>query len=546
MPINLSDLHQRFSAIQTERRQWEGMWRSLTHYFMPPSHMFSDHTFTNTSGTLHNTKAFEDVPAWSANTLSSNLLGMIANPMNKWFDFNFQVDNDPEDPDVLAYLQHIRDIVLHVLLLPEVEFYPKLHQVLIEYVVFGQGVLLITKGKNGLPHFRPCPLQECYFVLDDDMHPEIIFREIKMTARTIVKQFSDKVPQKFIEATEKSPETEYKVYHAVYPRDSHGYTKFATSKPWASVHYMPWPGDVGGNMGGQGFIELKESGFDKFPYVVPRWQRFSGETQARGPGVFALPSVRLLNQIIKDSLKASQKIIDPPLILNRRGWLGKVKNHPRGISFSDGVDMDQLWREFGNTGNPPLGIEWAERYSQQIQRIFHIDKINAPEKRAELREVEVIQGEEERMRGMVPQLANLQMAMGRIVELVSDILKDEFPEPPGQLIGADLQLKYMSPMARAQKIIGVTNVNRTMNQFIFPLASLDESVIKKIHTGRLVDWIFEETDIPRTITRSNAELEQELAIEQQNAAAVQGVELAQGIAKVAKDLRGTPESAAGI
>ena len=531
MALDIHQLHARFSEIEVERKQWEGMWRQLSEYFMPPSHSFNDQGINNSSGRLHNTKSFEDTPAWAANTLASALLGMIANPVNKWLEFGLISNTENADDTVQTYLQGVKDSVLHILQLPQVGFYSKMHEALLEYVIFGQTVILVTKDPNtGLPRFRPCPLQECFFILDEDGTPEIVFRRTEMSARLVVDLYPDAVSAEFKEKARKNPTTKHKVIHAVFPRNTHGFKQFAKNKAFASVYYLE----------DTELTLLKESGFDKFPYLIPFWQRFSGESQARGPGVFALPSVRMLNQIVKDSLKASQKIIDPPLILNRRGWLGKVKNYPASISFSDGMDMDQLWRPFGNTGEPVLGLEWAIKYTDQIKRIFHIDKIHSPQKAAEQREVEVLQNEEERMRDMVPQLANLHMMMSHMIELVVDIIKDKLPEPPPQLDGEVLRLNYMSPMARAQKMMEMASVNRTLSQFVFPLASLDESVLQKIHTGRLVDWIFDSGDIPTNITRTNEEVEAAQAQQQQNEAMLQGVEMAKGMAEVAKDLGSAP------
>lgn len=536
MALDLYKLHAHFSAIQTERRLWEPQWRELSRYFTPASSEFTDSIYHQGSGHRTMPVSYDDTAQWAANTLAAALLGMIANPMNKWIDFGLVSQDAMEDQDVREYLQHIRDIALHILQLPEVGMYSRLHEMLLEYVIFGEAVMMITKDqKTGLAKFRPCPLQECYFVLDDDAQPEIVFREIKMSARTIVDQFGNMVPAKFKEVTEKNPYDSFKVYHAVFPRETHGYSKFANNKPFASIHYMEW----------NGMVLLKESGFDKFPYLIPRWQRFSGETHARGPGMFALRSIRLLDQIVKTCLKASQKIVDPPQILNRRGWIGKPKNYPGSITYTDGHDMDQLIRPYGNTGNPVLGIEWAERESEKIKRIFHIDKIHAATKAAEMREVEVLSEQEERMRDMVPQLANLHIMIARMVELVLHYIQDLLPEPPPQLIGQALQIRYMSPLARAQKMMEIANVNRTMTQFIFPLANIDPTVLQKVHTGRMVDWMFGEADIPMIVTRTNEEMEQQQAEAQQQANVMQGVQMAESMAKMAKDLHGAGGAAQG-
>lgn len=531
MAVNLRELDAHFSYLKTDRTRWEPVYNELTRYFTPPSNHFHSVDF-NTNGIVPNPTTYEDIPSWAANTLASALMGMLINPMNKWLQFDILTYMQDPSEESLRYLQTIRDMLMHFMFIPEVGLYTKFHQTLLEYVIFGEGMLMVTPDPKGTRLFKltPVPLKELYYILNDDNEPDIVFRECKRTLISLAREFPDMLDKPTREQLEKNPFQERTVIHAVFERDTPGFSRFANKKKYASIHYMQ---DTGG------LKLLKESGFDKFPYVNFVWQRYSGETRGRGPGVFSNRACRLLNQIVRDCLKASQKMISPPKILNRRGWLGKINDYPDGIMYADGHDMDNMYREFGTTGNPVLGLEWANRYSEQIQRTFFIDKIRAPQKAAEVKEAEVMVNEEERMREMVPQMANMFKSLSQLVELCFHYSKKFMPEPPDELKGQNVQIKFVSPLARAQKSMELSATQRTIQQFVMPWANIDPDVIKKINTSELINYTFGLSDIPRSVTRSDEQVAQMKQQEQQAQQMQAGMDQANGIMDLAGKMKET-------
>lgn len=518
--MELRELNAHFNYLKTDRNHWEPIYNQLTRYFTPPSNHFHN-TGYRTDGVLPNPTTYSDVPSWAANTLAAALMGMVINPMNKWLQFDVMTYlNDPSE-ESLIYLQTIRDMLMHFMFLPEVGMYDKFHQTLLEYVIFGEGMIMITPDpkKTKLFKITTVPLKELYYILNDDNEPDIVFRECKRTLISIARDFPESLDDTLRERLERNPFEEYTVIHAVFERDTPGFSKFSKKKRYASIHYMEY----------NGLTMLRESGFDKFPYVNFVWQRFSGETRGRGPGVFSLRACSLLNQIIRDSLKASQKMISPPKILNRRGWLGKINDYPDGIMYADGHDMDNMYREFGTTGQPVLGREWSRDFIEQINRVFYLDKIKAPQKAAEVKEAEVMVNEEERMRELVPQMSNMFKSISQMVELMFHYSKKFMPEPPEELIGQGVQIKFVSPLARAQKSMELAATQRTLQQFVMPWANIAPDTIKAINTPELIRYTFAMSDIPRTVVNSREKIEQQKQQEQQAIQMQQGMEQANGM-----------------
>src|SRR3546814_11589953 len=95
---------------------------------------------------------------------------------------------------------------------------------------------------------------------------------------------------------------------------------------------------------------VSESGYQEFPFAVPRWDTSSGEVYGRSPGMIALPDANTLQQMGKTLLVAGHKAVDPPLLVGDDSVLGTPKTFPGGITT---FDM-QAARDLGRIPIEPL------------------------------------------------------------------------------------------------------------------------------------------------------------------------------------------------
>jgi hypothetical protein len=116
---------------------------------------------------------------------------------------------------------------------------------------------------------------------------------------------------------------EVELLHCVYPRDDVDKgKKAATMLPVASVYIDEKEKHV-----------LAEGGFDEMPYMVSRWSKTVGEVFGRSPAMTALPDIKMLQEIMKTTIKAAQKIVDPPLLVPDDGVSGSGSHHPRWLEL---------------------------------------------------------------------------------------------------------------------------------------------------------------------------------------------------------------------
>ena len=132
---------------------------------------------------------------------------------------------------------------------------------------------------------------------------------------------------------------------------------------------------------------------------------------------------------------------------------------------------------------------------------------------------EVIQRTEEKMRLLGPVLGRLQAELlqpliNRCFAILSR--QKKFVPPPESLRGGDIDIEYVSPLAKAQRSGDVQSVMQ-MFEFLAPLMQLDPSVVDYLDMDGLAQHVIKVTGTPAVVTRGEgevAELRQQRAAQQ--------------------------------
>lgn len=524
--LDINKVHRHFTTLVERRMSHESLWQEVATYYLPTSMRWS-RDGKNRQSMLRGVKTLDDTPAWAAGRFAAAMLGMIMNPSQKWLEFQMYTDTMDLSYEDKLWLEELRDKVLHVFQSPEVGFYDSMHEHLLDYVIFGESVMLISRDpRTKMPRFTPYPLEQSYVGLGPDRKPDTVFRKYEMTAEAIKETFPNAIPDKVQRAIEANNGlTTFTVIHGVFPRSFGIAGGFDHNKPFASIYYTE-----------DGKHLLKESGFDNFPFSVPRFMLFASEEHGQGPGTLSLANVRTLNSIIKTTLTSDQSKAAPAYLAQRRGWMKPLDFSPRKVNYFDGFDLDKAIMAIGNEGTPSAGKDWVEMYQEQIIRAFYLDRLIAAQKAAEVKEIEALLNEEERMRDLIPQLSRLHAeSISRIVLNTALICAEEMPPPPPTIGENSIKIRYLSPLARAQKMLEVTNANRTIQQIVLPLAQVEPSAVQTIDFYKFTNWTLDQAGFPTDTRVSEEEFRQKQAAAQQQQQMAQGLEAAQGASEIAKN-----------
>ena len=498
-------LLKRYGTLQTQRQNWESHWQEIADYIVPRK---ADITKKRTGGDKRTELIYDGTAIHAAELMSASLHGMLTNAATPWFSLRYENDELNGDDESKEWLEGATDVMYQHL--ARSNFQEQIHELYSDLVTFGTAVIFIENDDDDGFRFSTRHIAECYVSENEQGRVDTVFRKYKTTARAAVRQFGEQeVTQRIAKLNEQDPYAEIELLHIVAPRDVRNPRKRnSANKPFASIHLDP-----------DDKMIIGESGFDSFPYCVPRFLKASFEMgYGRSPAMTALADTRMINKMSEVVIRAAQLQIHPPLMVPDDGFMSPVRTTPGGLNFYRSGTRDRI--EPLNIGaNNPLGELQLEQRRQAIRAAFYVDQLilgQGPQMTA----TEVIQRTEEKMRLLGPVLGRLQAELlqpliGRCFEILS--AQKAFAPAPAALRDGNIDIEYVSPLAKAQRSGDIQGILQ-MIEFLMPLMNLDQSVGDYLDTDGLAKHIIKVTGTPATVVRGDGEV---LGLRQQRAQAMQ-------------------------
>src|SRR6056300_784305 len=198
-------------------------------------------------------------------------------------------------------------------------------------------------------------------------------------------------------------------------------------------------------------------------------------------------------------------MIDPPLLVPDDGFLLPIRTQPGGLNFYRSGSRDTI-TPLQTGANIPIGLNMEDQRRMAIRSAFYVDQIlsgGAPNMTA----TEVIQRQEERMRVIGPVLGRLMNEMLRpmIDRVFGLMLRSEMLSvPPEMLQGRDVDIEYVSPLAKAQKSSSLNSTMRAL-EILLPLAQ-SLPVGDHIDPDGLVRHITDSLGVPKTTLKTQRQV----------------------------------------
>lgn len=495
----------------------------------------AEFTGAQTPGSKRMQRVYDSTGIHSNELLAAGLHGLATNPAMRWFGLRMTDPALNDNDEIKKYLSDSEQIMRAHMYAPGSGLTTALHENYLELGCFGTACMFIGERSDGGLLFQARPLKEVLIAENNDGEVDTVFRSSKMTVRQIDQQWPGKASPKVLKMLAEKPDELIEVVHAVMPRtDRNPGKKGQDNMPFLSC-YFEYDTEH----------ELGEGGFPEFPYACPRWQKLPGETYGRSPAMTALPDVKMLQEMMKTTLKAAQKIVDPPLMVPDDGVIGPVRTVPGGLNFYRGErEITALRTE----GNIPISLEMMEELRNRIRTTFYTDMLQIVSDK-DMTATEVAQRTQERMRIIGPIIGRLESELlGPMITRVFGILNRQglLPQPPSSLTERNNQftIEFVSPIAMAQKTTEANVWNQVVASLL-PIAELKPGVFDRIKTEDIAPWLWDlYGGDPDLIVGDEewAEQQQEKAAQEQAAMAAQTAEVG---AKAANQGAGAVDKLAG-
>ncbi|EIS7832017.1 phage tail protein [Salmonella enterica] len=514
--------------LNNDRSSFEPHWRELSDFINPRGSRFLV-TDVNRND-RRNSKTVDPTATLANRTLSSGMMSGITSPARPWFKLA------TPDPDMMDYGQVKLWLEAVQRRMNEVynksNLYQSLPLLYSSLGTYSTGAMAVLEDDEDVIRTMMFPIGSYYLANSARGSVDTCYRKFTMTVRQLVMEFGMSNVSTSVKGLWESGsyETWIEVIHAVYPNIDRDTGKLdSKNKRVKSVYF---------EVGGDNDKLLRESGFDEFPIMAPRWEVNGEDVYGSScPGMIALGQVKALQLEQKRKSQLIDKATNPPMVGPTSLKNQRVSLLPGDITYIDQMTgQDGLKPAYLVNPNTADLLADIQDTRQMINSAYFVDlfmmlqNINTRSMPVEA----VIEMKEEKLLMLGPVLERLNdECLNPLIDRTFSIMarKNLLPPPPDVLQGMPLKIEYISVMAQAQKSIGLSSLSSTVG-FIGQLAQVKPEALDKLDTDQAIDAFAEMSGVSPTVIVPQEQVNQirqdRAQQQQQQQAMAMGMAAAQG------------------
>jgi len=488
-------IKKRCSTLESDRQTWEDHWQDILDYVMPRK---ADVTFVRSKGEKRTEVLFDSTAITANNLLAASLQGTLTSPSLPWFHLKLRDEEINKNRDVQLWLEDSARRMYDVF--NESNFNTEVHELYLDLCSVGTGAIFVEEGNEGFNkegiHFNCLHIAEYFIQENINGKVDTLYRKYKLSARQAIQEFGEEnIGEKIIEASKNKPDKQFNFIHAVEPtKDYERATgKSSTKLPFHSCHVCV-----------EDKMVVRTGGYNEFPYLVPRWSKATGEIFGRSPSYNALPDIKTLNKAVEIGLKAWAKAIDPPLLVQDDGVIGRVRMTPAGITVvrSDGaIKPLQIGSNWQITDMKENALRTA------IRQAYYSDQLQLQEG-PQMTATEVQVRYELMQRLLGPTLGRFQSEfLNPLIERVFGIMvrANAFMPTPEIMGNRKMDIEYVGPLARSQRMEESIAIER-LYQLAMNVGQVDPAIMDNINHDEAIRLRAKLLGVPKTVLRGTDEV----------------------------------------
>jgi hypothetical protein len=527
---------QNYESLWTAQSNFRSLWNTTAQYVMPAWDNFVGEF---AEGVNRNTRIFDSTAIIANERFAACMEAMLTPRSAVWHKLVADDEALEDVPAVQQYLDAVNKILFGARYHPEANFASQTDECYMSLGAYGNNLLFIDEAIGKSIRYRSVPLSEIVWSLNHQGQVDTVFRKFKYTAKQAIQHWSkDKVPAAIARQYEKTPYGESAFLHCIRP-----------NQEWKPYAY----GDAGKKfeswyiyLGDKSVIE--KAAYRTFPCAVGRYRVAPRENYGRGPATTCLPDIRTANEMVKTGLRAGQKAVDPPILLQEDSVLTNFNQRPGANNYGMmTADGKPLAMPFESKANFQIGTEQIQDTRNVIRDTFLNTLFQILVQNPNMTATEALLRAQEKGELIAPAMGRQQSEfLGPLIHREIDILSDanQLPPPPVELLRSKrgMRIEYTSPLARALKAEEGTSIMNTISD-IAQMANLDKSVLYTIDLHDAAREMANIRGCPAKLLRSEdqvQELMEQAAKQQQD---MQAAEQAPQIAMGAKNLAQAAQAA---
>jgi hypothetical protein len=533
----------RISALKSERSSWLSHWSEINRVLLPRSGQFFV-TDAN-RGNQRNESILDNTATRALVTLGAGMQSGLTSPARPWLKLETSDTDLMESAAVSTWLDKVTQQLLTIF--ARSNTYPTLHALYEELGAYGTAATVVLPDFKNIIHHHPLTIGEFCLSTNDRGDVDTLSREFQMTVGQLV--------QRYVRQDDGSMDWS-NTSHAVKGMwDNHNVDAWVTLNQLIQprrdrdvrkmdARNMPFESLV--FEGGNEDRMLSNSGYKRFPVLVPRWAT-KGQTAygSNCPGMVALGDI---TQLQHEQLRKAQGIdymTNPPLQVPSHLKNGDSDFLPGGVTYYD-------------ASSPTGGVKSAfdvqlrldhllgdiQDVRQRINGAFFSDLFlfltSVEGMRGQKTAREIAEIHEEKLLMLGPTVENLGNGLLHpLVDIAFDAAMEAgiLPPPPPEMEGQELKVELIGLLAQAQRSVAMSGVDRIIGATAsIAAAKQDPSVWDKINTDKVIDKAAGYVGVDPELIRGEDEVNALRKARADQQAAMAKAAAAQQAAATAKDL----------
>ena len=508
---------------------WRTYWQDLRDYINPYSGFFE--TDQPNYGDKRDTYMINTIPLEASNVLAAGMQDGITSPSRPWMRLTIPDPTLEENTAVKTWCDDVTQKILEIF--SRSNFYDSAIEFYKELGVYGTAAMLVESDDEHGIWCRSFTIGEYAIGVDNRNRVNRFARDMRMTVAEMVSSFGvDNVPNDVKQCWDNHTlEKYFNIKHLVASNPNYiPNSEIKWAKQFISLYWAEGSEE-------ESYLEI--GGYDEFPFLVARWTTKGANIYGYSPGWYSLNDSKSLQAIDEDVHIGVKKQVDPPMVAPTDVMAaGGVNTLPNGVTYYNRTEGDNSIKQALQVN---LDLADAQALKQEkaetIKRHFYVDlfRMLADIDKSNITAREIIERVQEKMSQIGPVLNRLQHEfLQPLIDRVFNIAMRDglLPPPPEDLPpGLDIKIEYISTMATAQKMVGLTTIQQYL-EYLGTVAQLNPDVLDKIDFDEMTDKYGDALAVSPSITRSDdvtAQIRQQKAEQMQMQQAMeQGTQLAQG------------------
>ena len=492
-----------YQRLKGDRSNFESYWQSLHDYFYIEA---EDVSVTYYPGSeISAAYLYDATTLESADVLASGFMNYLTPPTSKWYGLTPKQPELRSNKRVCTFLEDVRDEVNYAL--NKSNFY---NQIIASYKgsgVYGTSAMIEEEDLEDDIRFTSLPIKNICIVEDGRGRVVEYFLEFEYTAYQAASRWGkEKLSVEMQQECEGEGRSTRTYLFLLHIAKRHVLEVQKTDKRNMPVEAL-WIDQKNRTV-------VDEGGYQEFPAFCHRFDKRPSIVWGYGPGMKALPFARILNAIAKTNLRMMMKHTDPPVAVPDNAFIMPFNQNPRAINYYSKKVIERGAQDifaFGNYGNPEVGMQAIEYYTNAVKQMMYNDIFLA------FQQIDKRMNNPEVMERINEKMTLLGPAVGRYIsEMLNPIItrtigilfrRGRLPRPPDEfLMNPEYEIDCISVLAQAQRRSELNSLVQGLT-LVGQMAQFAPQVTDKVDPDKVVDEAWAITGAPDRVLRDDGEIQ---------------------------------------